>query len=272
LGVRAIRILSLNLWSDTGDIERRTETLVPQIKALGPELIGLQEVHEGSGHHQASQLAEALGCEMRFGVVDPESKAGPIGNAILSKFPIVGDDRLWLPSRRPQDPRNALRCDVETPVGRVGFITTHLSWELDAAATREDQAVVLDRWAKQRPGDLPTVLCGDFNCTPDSAVHQFLTGRASLQGESTYWRDVYQRRHPNSDGYTWSAKNPYASRSVERNRRIDFIFVAAMREGGPGAILHSRVVLDLPNSDGVYPSDHFGVFAEIATVWVDQAL
>jgi hypothetical protein len=54
------------------------------------------------------------------------------------------------------------------------------------------------------------------------------------------------------------------ARNVERDRRIDFIFVGAMRDGGPGAILHSRVVLDLPGADEIYPTDHFGVFAELS--------
>ena len=61
-------------------------------------------------------------------------------------------------------------------------------------------------------------------------------------------------------------------RNVERNRRIDYIFVGPMQEQSPGAILHSRVVLDLPNADDVYPSDHFGVFAEMALVPVDNGI
>jgi hypothetical protein len=98
-----------------------------------------------------------------------------------------------------------------------------------------------------------------------------LTGRASIGGRSTYWRDAYQRRHPRSDGYTWAARNPFVARSVERNRRIDYIFVGPMREGGPGAIVHSRVVLDMPALDEIFPSDHFGVFAEIACIPVADA-
>jgi endonuclease/exonuclease/phosphatase family metal-dependent hydrolase len=137
---------------------------------------------------------------------------------------------------------------------------------------REAQVVALDAFARANPGPLPTVLTGDFNCTPDSDVHRFMTGRASLGGQGTYWRDAFQRRHPRSDGFTWSARNPLVARSVERNRRIDFVFVGPMRERGPGAILHARVVLDLPGPEEVYPSDHFGVFAEIALVPVDDAV
>jgi endonuclease/exonuclease/phosphatase family metal-dependent hydrolase len=124
--------------------------------------------------------------------------------------------------------------------------------------------VVVDEWARRDPGELPTVMCGDFNCTPDSLVHQFLTGRASLLGRGTYWRDAYQRRHPHSDGFTWGARNPNVARNVERDRRIDYIFVGPMQDRGPGAILHARVVLDLADEDQVFPSDHFGVLTEIA--------
>src|SRR5207302_6375979 len=170
--------------------------------------------------------------------------------------------RLTLPGPA-HDRRGALRCEVTTPAGRLSVVTTHLSWELEAPHIREQQILVLDSFARENAGALPTVMTGDFNCTPDSLVHQFLTGRASLQGRGTYWRDCFQRRHPHSDGFTWSARNPYVARSVERNRRVDYIFIGSMKDDGPGAVLHARVVLDLPGGDCVYPSDHFGVFAEI---------
>jgi endonuclease/exonuclease/phosphatase family metal-dependent hydrolase len=268
--VNSIRIVSLNLWHDADGAERRMEVLLPQLVALRPHVLGLQEVRQGPSMQQAEAIARAIGGEFRFAVVDPRSARGPIGNAVVSRLPIVAESALPLPGPS-RDPRNALRCELESPAGRLSFITTHLSWELDATPVRETQAVGLDAFAKANPGPIPTVMCGDFNCTPDSAVHQFLTGRASLGGRGTYWRDAYARRHPHSDGFTWSARNPLVARSVERNRRIDYVFIGPMRENGPGAILHARVVLDLAGEDGVYPSDHFGVFAEISLVPVDDA-
>jgi len=268
--VKTIRIVTLNLWNDAGESARRMEVLLPALVALDPQVVGLQEVRDVTrGQHQAAQIARALGGDFRFAAADPESRGGPIGNAVVSRLPIVSHSTLELP-HPARDPRIALRCELDTPCGRLAFITTHLSWELDAAPVRERQVVALDEFARAQPGELPTVMTGDFNCTPDSLVHQFLTGRASLAGRGTYWRDAYQRRHPHSDGYTWSARNPYVARNVERNRRIDYIFVSGMRDGGPGAILHARVVLDLPSSE-CYPSDHFGVFAEIACYPVDDA-
>lgn len=262
-------MVTFNLWNDSADSRRRIEILLPQLIALKVQVIGLQEVRRREGGGQAEAIARALEAEFRYAVVDPHSVGGPIGNAVISRLPILGQAILPLEGGRPDDPRNALRCDLETPAGRLPFVTTHLSWELDAAAVRERQVLLVDEWARRDPGELPTILCGDFNCTPDSQVHQFLTGRATLAGRSTYWRDAFQRRHPRSDGFTWSERNPHVARNVERDRRLDYIFVGPMHDRGPGAILHARVVLDLPATDGTYPSDHFGVFAEIATLPVD---
>jgi endonuclease/exonuclease/phosphatase family metal-dependent hydrolase len=248
------------------------EVLVPQLLALQPHVVTLQEVLERPGGVQQGRLiAEALRGEYRFGVVDPECPDGPIGNAIVSRLPILSEKHLTLPGP-PGDKRGAIRCEVETKRGRMAVLSTHLTWELDGPQFREQQVLVLDRFAKENPGKIPTVLTGDFNCTPESLVHHFLTGRASLQGHGTYWRDAFQRRHPHSDGFTWSARNPYVARSVERNRRVDYVFVGPMKDDGPGAILHARVVLDLPGADDVYASDHFGVFVEIALEQVENGV
>jgi endonuclease/exonuclease/phosphatase family metal-dependent hydrolase len=264
-------VVTINLWNDASGCERRMEVLLPQLVALEPHLVALQEVREVKGGlRQAAQIADAIDADFRFAPSDPRSLGGPIGNAVVSRLPILTEEVMWLPSETG-DPRNVLRCTIETPRGQMVIVTTHLTWQLAAAAAREQQAIALDAFAKRDPGEIPTVLCGDFNCTPDSEVHRFLTGRVSLAGKSTYWRDAYQRRHPHSDGFTWSARNPYVARNVERNRRIDFIFVGELVENGPGAIQHARVVLDLPGADRVFPSDHFGVFAEISLIPIEAA-
>ena len=270
--MKSLRIVTLNLWNGQRGAERRMEVLIPQLLALQPHVVTLQEVLEKPGGLQQAQLiAQAMRAEHRFGCVDAESSGGPVGNAIVSRLPIRGDSHLTLPGP-PGDRRGALRCELETAVGRLSVVTTHLTWELDGPHHREEQVLVLDEFARANPGPIPTIMTGDFNCTPDSLVHQFLTGRASLGGRGTYWRDCFQRRHPHSDGFTWSARNPYVARSVERNRRVDYVFIGPMKDDGPGAVLHARVVLDLPGADNVYPSDHFGVFSEIALEQVENGV
>jgi endonuclease/exonuclease/phosphatase family metal-dependent hydrolase len=161
-------VVTINLWNDASGCERRMEVLLPQLVALEPHLVALQEVREVKGGlRQAAQIADAIDADFRFAPSDPRSLGGPIGNAVVSRLPILTEEVMWLPSETG-DPRNVLRCTIETPRGQMVIVTTHLTWQLAAAAAREQQAIALDAFAKRDPGEIPTVLCGDFNCTPDS--------------------------------------------------------------------------------------------------------
>lgn len=260
-----LRVLTLNLWNVSGDVERRMDVAIAQVKALQPDVIALQEVVERpDGMRQAEAFAQALGGQARFIPADPDSPGGPVGNAVISRLPFGAQAHMMLPGR-DGDPRVALAVELHTPGGALTFISTHLSWELDASPVRERQVVALDAFARRHRRALPSIMAGDFNATPDTDAIRFLTGRASIGGVGTYWRDAFARIHPHADGYTWSADNPYVARHVERNRRIDFIFVGQLGLDERGAILDARVVLDLPGHDGVYASDHYAVYAEVST-------
>jgi endonuclease/exonuclease/phosphatase family metal-dependent hydrolase len=132
--------------------------------------------------------------------------------------------------------------------------------------------VALDELVRAHPGDLPVVIGGDFNTSPDSAAIMFMTGKMSLEGRGTYYRDCWQRRHPFERGATWSDKNPNTVRWIERNRRLDYLFVGQIREDGWGAVLDCRTVLDMPGPDGTFASDHFGVYAEIGLAPPEEAV
>jgi endonuclease/exonuclease/phosphatase family metal-dependent hydrolase len=262
--MRKLRVMTLNLWNDRGDVHRRMEAAVAATRSLEVDVIGLQEVREVPGAlEQARLFADAIGGEAFFSAADPGSERGPIGNAVVTRLPGARPETLRLPSP-PGDPRVALAVDVETEAGPVAFLTTHLTWQLEASPVREEQVVALDRFARTRHRELPTVLTGDFNASPDTDTIRFLTGRASLNGCGTYWRDAYARIHPHDDGWTWSARNPQVVRYVERNRRIDYVFVGPLERDSRGAILDAWVALDQPDKSGVFPSDHFAVVVDIA--------
>lgn len=277
-----LRILTLNLWNTKGDVNRRMAVAHAAMRELGPDVVALQEVIEQplappGRLGQARAFAEALGGTWRFGVAAPGMAAGPMGNAIVSRLPLGASRVLQLPAREG-DSRVALSVDVETPEGTLNCISTHLSWELDAAPVREEQVLALDAFAREHRRELPSVMAGDFNAPPDSQAIRFLTGRASLGGRGTYWRDAWALLHPTEPGYTWAARNPAVPLYVERDRRIDYVFVGPMGRDRRGAIVDVRVVLDAPGpgpgatpgttpeppaGDGVYASDHFAVLVEI---------
>ncbi|HKE12072.1 MAG TPA: endonuclease/exonuclease/phosphatase family protein, partial [Myxococcota bacterium] len=117
-------------------------------------------------------------------------------------------------------------------------------------------------------GGFPPILVGDFNAEPDSSEIRFLTGLGTLRARSVYfhdsWRVAGARRGDPEAGFTWSNRNPYARANLEPDRRIDYIFTGFPMRDGVGLLESCRVVCDEPQ-DGVWPSDHFGVYAELRT-------
>ncbi|MBI4510232.1 MAG: endonuclease/exonuclease/phosphatase family protein [Deltaproteobacteria bacterium] len=271
--MRSVRVVTLNLWNDRPDPVRRIEVAADGLRALQPDIVALQEVvgDGGSIENQAAQLAKALDATHHFDPVDSRKNGGPVGNAIVTRFPVLRALSVALPSG-DDDLRRALFCELATPVGRLPVFTCHLSWEMWLSPRREAQVVAVDAFVHGHPGELPAILAGDFNASPDTAAIRFLTGRTSILGKGTYYRDCFARRRPDSHGYTWSDRNPYTVRWIERNRRLDYVFVGPIREDGWGAVLDARVVLDVPGPDGVYASDHFGVYAEIGQAPMEEAV
>jgi endonuclease/exonuclease/phosphatase family metal-dependent hydrolase len=271
--VRSVRVVTLNLWNLQKDVAARMRVAAAGLAALQPDVVALQEVAEPrGGANQAEILARALEGQLVFDVV-AESGDVRVGNAVITRLPVRRRDSTALPSAA-DDPRRAMYVELDTPLGALPFVNCHLSWEMWHAPRREAQVVALDEFvrAKASAGQLPSIVCGDFNTPPDSAVIYFMTGHMGLAGRGTYYRDAWARRHPHEDGHTWSDRNPHAVRRIERNRRLDYIFVGQIREDGWGAILDARVVLDIPGPDQTYASDHFGAYAEVGVARAEEAV
>ena len=257
-----LRILTLNLWNTQGPAEARMRHVVRKLPTLAPDVVLLQEVRRSEQFDQAAMLAKAIDATIIFDPVDGDSPGGAVGNAVLSRLPVRAHASTHLPSPAG-DPRRILCTSIETPRGRMAIGTTHLSWELDAAIVRERQVVAADRFMRDFPSELPRVMGGDLNCAPDAECIRFLTGRCSLEGQATYWRDSFARRHPHADGWTWARRNPFVARHIEPDRRIDYIFAAMPHENGCGSVVDAHVVLDEPDEKGVFPSDHFALVADL---------
>ena len=100
--------------------------------------------------------------------------------------------------------------------------------------------------------------------TPDADEVRFLRGLTALGGKSTYFADCFGLTGE-GPGVTFSAKtNPFAADTHEPERRIDYVFVRGPDAQVRGKPVSARVCFDTPH-EGVYPSDHYGVVAEITT-------
>jgi endonuclease/exonuclease/phosphatase family metal-dependent hydrolase len=271
---RPLRVVTLNLlhggpWSGLtggeGDFPARFEMVTRGLRALNPDIVGLQEAARVRGQGDvAERLARALGHHVvRASATErvfPMRALGGLlvrilgfseGPAILSRFPIAAREIHDLPRcRRLLDPRVLLEAVLETPAGSLRVYSTHTSRD-DCQVRRVGELVAARR------GPLPAILMGDFNAVEQSPAVRTLTGGAGFV-------DAFRAANPDAAGLTvWQRIDAPAPTVF---RRVDYIFLVPGRESA-GRVVASRVVLDAPGQrpDGspLWASDHYGVLAEI---------
>jgi endonuclease/exonuclease/phosphatase family metal-dependent hydrolase len=265
-----LRVLTLNIWNRQGPWAERLRLIRSGVESLNPDVIGLQEVlhHDQEPIDQAQEIAAGLGYHVAFASAWHIGFGLQFGNAILSRFPITHAENFELPGETGEETRALLHAQLESPVGVIPVFNTHLTWQLHHGSVRERQVVfIAERIRELAPtGDgFPPILMGDFNAEPDSDEIRFLRGLTGRLGKSVYLADCFSAVGDGSPGYTFARANPYAARACEPNRRLDYIFVRGPDRLLRGEPLHARVVFDKPQGE-VFPSDHYGVFAEIQAV------
>ena len=280
-----LRVLTLNIWHRSGSWEARAALIRRGIERLQPDLIALQEVLRldgpggpdgDDGQDQADELAAGLGYHKAYAratTIGGEGSGLHFGNAVLSRHPISRVDRRPLPFHGEDEPRGLLGVIAETPAGPVPFFSTHLNWKLHHGAIRQRQvAFIASAIADLAPvGDErlhPPILAGDFNAEPFSDEIRFLRGWHAIDGRTVYYADCFavagEGRRDVLAGPTYApSRNAYAAETHEPDRRLDYIFVRGPDRLVRGEPLAARVVFDEPE-DGVWASDHFGVYAEIS--------
>ena len=265
-----LRVLTLNLWNLAGDWRARRGELAVWLRRLDADVVCLQEVvDDGAGRNTARWLAEQSGyAGVAYGGTAIEGGNGAtFGNAVLSRWPIEHESTYGLPSGDPRpEPIDRLVLHARTDGHDV--FCTHLTSLYECGNLRERQVLRLDhivRSVADPAAPLPPIVCGDFNAEPDSTEIRFLTGSASIDGRSTYYQDAWRVAGGREPGITWSNENPFAAAEHEHDRRIDYVFCGWRRNDGRGRITACSVVCDRPLTGEVFPTDHFGVLADIAS-------
>lgn len=292
-----LSLVTLNFWGTQAPFEQRLALAVRQLRALDPDVIALQEVRPLPGHATradgevrttAHALGEALGravtyaAAVRWGRGElpglPAAEAGEEGLALLTRAPLLEQRALALPHARPGDARILLSGKVATAAGPIWVHTTHLHYRLDDGLAREDQVLAIDQQLRATGRgltDAPQLLCGDFNAEPDSDEMRFLRGLTTLGGRRTHFQDAWLRCHREAQrgdgpaqGITWSSENEHTRplRSLDIDRRIDYVLVTSRKRDGRGTVRRCEVVLTDRDGQGehaVCASDHFGVLAVV---------
>ncbi|HZB72529.1 MAG TPA: endonuclease/exonuclease/phosphatase family protein [Acidimicrobiales bacterium] len=259
-----LRVLTWNLWWRFGPWERRRPAIAATLAELRPDVVALQEVWgEPGGTNLAAELGAELGYEHAY-AFRLSLDGVDFGNAVLSRWPITSSTATDLPAPPDADElRLMLRADVDGPRGRFQVFSTHLNWRFDHSAVRQEQVrTIAEAVAAARPRTFPPVLCGDFNAVPDSDEVRMLTGRAAGPVDGLVFHDAWEVAGDGGPGPTWSNANPYAALDLEPDRRIDYVLTGWPKAGGAGHVTSCRVVGTEP-VDGVVPSDHYGVLAEL---------
>jgi endonuclease/exonuclease/phosphatase family metal-dependent hydrolase len=262
-----LRLVTWNLWWRFGPWRARLPAIIETLRRLDADVVCLQEVWSDptTSETSAAAIADALGVHhVHASHLDLDGIG--MGNAVLSRWPIAGHDVRALPPPQgfedAEERRLALRADIDGPRGPIQVFTTHLNWRLDHSHVRQHQVRELCRFIAGSPArTFPAVLCGDMNADPMSDEMRMLTGRAAVPEPPLVFFDAWDHAGV-GDGFTWSNTNPYATKDLEHDRRIDFVYGGFPKAGGAGHLTHAELVGTEP-VDGVVPSDHYGVLAEL---------
>jgi endonuclease/exonuclease/phosphatase family metal-dependent hydrolase len=258
-----LRVVTWNIWWRYGPWQQRRPAIAATLRQLDPDVIALQEVWDDGAGNLAAELAGELGYHHAFQSAERMDGIG-FGNAVLSRWPIARrDSRPLYGEEETGEGRVVVFAEVDGPRGPLPVFSTHLNWRFEHSHIRQKQVGDLARFvASMEPGAYPPILCGDFNANPTSEEVRMLTGETTCAAEGLAFRDAWKDGGDGGPGYTWDNANPFARQGLEPNRRIDYQFVGFPKARGAGHTVHCRVAGNEP-VDGVWPSDHFAVLAEL---------
>lgn len=207
------------------------------------DITGVNEVYEKSTsnpllRNQTEELSKLSGHKYTaFGLGKEFDWGDSIGNAVLSKYPIVAVEKIEIPAPTESERRenendwyeDRIIVKATVDVGRkIDYITTHFGLNLLEQERIVDAIVnILDKCEN------PVVLCGDFNTTPHSEIlapiYKRLTSAADVVGKT--------------NEFTLDSFNPYIT--------LDYLFLSKEFK-----VLSYDVIK-------VIASDHFPIRAEV---------
>ena len=160
--------------------------------------------------------------------------------------------------------RVAAHARIEAPGGALPLFTTHLTYGVGRSQVRTEQVRTLAAFVAEHATDCayPPVVTGDLNAEPGSDELRLLGGVLTAPAvPGLVLVDAWRYADPGDPGFTWDHRNGYQAETVLPDSRIDYILSGLPRQGR-GRV--RRVGLaGTAAVDGVWPSDHFAVLADL---------
>jgi endonuclease/exonuclease/phosphatase family metal-dependent hydrolase len=258
-----LRVVTLNLLNDLTYWDERAPLVVDGLAALRPDVIALQEV--SLAPNNAAWIVDRLdgfAIEVCSGTGRRTNREGL---AILTRCPVLAHDRMEFGHQG----RVAQRVVIHHAGARWTICNAHLHWSVRDDRTRREEVTRLLGWLER---GVPTVLCGDFNAPPRYRAvatlrERFVWAQAPpYTGGITPTFPTALRRGPGVRHALRSGAVRVLGPVIHHRREpwqdvLDYIFVDPVVR-----VLRCDVVLDspAPHDPRLFPSDHRGVFAELA--------
>jgi endonuclease/exonuclease/phosphatase family metal-dependent hydrolase len=158
----------------SGDVNM--SEIAAEIRAVHPDLVSVNEVDSDTLRTRLDEpayLAGATGLHVVYGpnlVYD----GGPFGNAVLTRYPVIGSRNLRLPETFGLEPRGLLTVFVRVDGRRIAFSSTHLSDGSEGRQSRTLQALAVARALHSIAA--PVIVAGDLNAVPTDLPVRILRG------------------------------------------------------------------------------------------------
>ena len=240
-----LRVATYNVHGCMGmDRQRSEERIAEVIAEMSVDVVALQEVDLGrrrsAGADQTKMIAQQLGWYAYFYPAMQRDEEH-YGNAILSRYKLNVRRAVELPGRPPffcRENRAAIEVEIETNLGKVRIINTHLGlgWRERLV---QAQLFISAEWHAAIAREIPLILLGDFNSLRGSRPYRTL---------NRHLRDVRQLTKTSGPIRTFPTRFPVLA--------VDHIFVNEALQ--PLSVtVHSSPLARIA-------SDHFPLMAEFA--------
>lgn len=244
----------------------RKDMLIETLKRYQPDILGIQEALD----FQIEEIKVAFPNWRVFGVgryhgIDlpdrpHESMSGESCRIFydITKFSLVDEGTFWH-SDTPEIagsmtwgnslPRITTWGIFQSKNNQNKFfvMNTHYHWD-EPYVTNASKLIIQKQL--EIGGNLPTILTGDFNLSPDSESHAFFCGTKEIAGLQGRFIDAwFAKKRSEQDAGTYNG-----FKGDQSGDRIDWILFTAEFEVKNIQIVHDH-------HQGRYPSDHFPVVA-----------
>jgi len=237
---------SLNTWKCDGDYHRRLRLMIEQLRGLTVDVLACQEVFHAI--HASESTVDWLSNNLKLTsyYLPARRKIRKLDGQMLDSFsglcfftnlPVTQYQGFDLPSD-PADGERTAQILITQPNNRtIAFVNTHLSHLPGGDALRIRQInTILDRIHRDIHWDA-VVLNGDFNTSPNSEVIAKVRRSPSLL----------------TNAFSESSEPTH-----QNGKCLDYVFYSP--KNGL-RVTEQKQVLNRAK-DGVYPSDHVGLYVK----------